>query len=130
LKIKHGGTSMNKILAAVVIVVFAASTAHAQQLYRYGEPMDESKQLHEPPPFEGCECVRGACNKACTATATPDVIDAIRKRFRRTEITDAGMNSDGIGNYETTFYTTKAHMACRLFFKPKVRLGSCRIIHG
>ena len=82
---------------------------------------------------EKCSCVRVGketqCNNACMQPATPDVVAALRKRYRDLQDNDINVFDDGNHHYEIAFYTTQWHMSCRLVLNP-IRFSNCHIVHG
>lgn len=79
---------------------------------------------------ETCACVDNTCNNACIRKANPEVIAALRKRFRDLQDDDIGVFYDGAGGWDVAFWTTNAHRACRVKTKPVVKLFNCRQVHG
>ena len=78
---------------------------------------------------ETCACVENVCNNACIRRPNPEVVAALRKRFRDLQADDIGVFYDGAGGWDVAFWTTNAHRACRLTLKP-VKLTNCRQVHG
>jgi hypothetical protein len=66
--------------------------------------------------------------------AKPDVIAALRKRFRDLQDDDLMVLYDGQGGWDVAFWTSNAkdtwHRACHIKLKPVVKLSNCRIVHA
>ena len=58
-----------------------------------------------------CACVQDNCNNACIRKPNPEVVAALRKRFRDlTEKTRLMVLFDGQGGFDVVFWTTDAHI--------------------
>jgi hypothetical protein len=75
-----------------------------------------------------CVCTKTECTNACIRKADPEVIAALRKRFRDLDESEIGVLYDGEGGWDVIFWTSDAHRQCRL--TPKRKLIKCRIIHA
>jgi hypothetical protein len=78
---------------------------------------------------QACACVQGVCNNACIRKPDPEVVAALRRRFRDLQDDDIMVLYDGQGGWDVAFWTPDAHRACRLTLKP-VKLTKCRTVHG
>ena len=78
---------------------------------------------------ETCACVHNTCNNACIREPNPEVVAALRKRFRDLQEDDLMVLYDGQGGWDVVFWTTDAHRACRVTLKP-VKISKCRIVHA
>jgi hypothetical protein len=91
--------------------------AHSQQLEAF--PSDAKE----------CACVQDNYNNACIRKPNPEVVAALRKRFRDLQEDELMVLYDGQGGFDVVFWTTDAHRACHLKLKP-VRLTNCRQVHA
>jgi hypothetical protein len=108
---------MKHLLTTAAILVALAAPAMAQNL-----PAFKSDS-------ETCACVNNVCDNACIRKPDPDVVAALRKRFRDLDETDIAVFYDGGQGYDVAFWTPKGHMACSLTLKP-VKLTNCRQVHA
>jgi hypothetical protein len=74
-----------------------------------------------------CSCVQNSCNNACIRKPNPEVIAALRKRFRGVENDELMVLADGQGGWDVA---PKGHFACNVKLKPKVKLSFCRQVHA
>jgi hypothetical protein len=108
---------MNATLLTAATLIALAAPAMAQDV-----PAFKSDS-------ETCACVQNSCNNACIRKPNPEVIAALRKRFRDLQEDDLMVLYDGQGGWDVAFWTPKGHMACSLTLKP-VKLTKCRQVHA
>jgi hypothetical protein len=110
---------MNATLLTAATLVALAAPALSQNL-----PAFKSDS-------EACACVQNSCNNACIRKPNPEVIAALRKRFRALKEDDELMVLyDGQGGWDVAFWTPDGHWACSVKLKPKVKLSFCRRVHA
>jgi hypothetical protein len=105
------------LIGLFILLMWLNWPAHSQQLEAF--PSDATE----------CVCVQNSCNNACIRKPDPEVVAALRKRFRDLQEDDLMVLYDGQGGFDVAFWTTDAHRACHLTLKP-VKLTNCRQVHG
>jgi hypothetical protein len=104
--------------AAILILMLLAAPAMAQDVPAFSSDS------------ETCTCVQNSCNNACIRQPNPEVVAALRKRFRDVEDDELMVLADGQGGWDVAFWTPKGHFACSVKLKPKVKLSFCRQVHA
>jgi hypothetical protein len=115
--ISYRGMNATLLTAATLIALALAAPAMAQDLPAI------------PSETQACTCVENSCNNACIRKPNPEVVAALRKRFRDLDESDIMVLYDGQGGFDVVFWTTDAHRACHLKLKP-LKITKCRQVHA